>query len=127
MSVRCGVDLCDPWRIKRIIERHGDRFIHKIFTEKEIAYCSSRSGSIYHSYAARFAAKEAVMKLLGLGIGKISFKDIEITNDSERRPSVVLHASAREIANALGVIGMDLSLSHEKNMAVAMVMAVVSI
>ena len=73
------------------------------------------------SYAARFAAKEAGMKLLGAGIGQVGFKELEVAIESGGRPSLRLHGNARAIADRMGVVSIDISLSHEKTMAVAVV------
>jgi len=123
LSPRTGVDLFRVNRIEKAITRHGDRFIKRVFTGAEIEYCSKLSNP-FPSYAARFAAKEAVMKLLGEGIGNISFTDVEVVRDASGRPSLRLSGKAEKIAAAMGVSKVDISLSHEKDIAVAVVFAI---
>lgn len=116
MAVRTGIDLCDPGRIKKAVERHGERFLTHVFTRGEIEYCSAFSDP-HLSYAARFAVKEAVMKALGAGIGKISFTEIEVVSEDSGRPRVILRGKAKKIAEELGVTALDISLTHVKGMA----------
>lgn len=122
MAVRTGIDLCDPERIRKAVARHGQRFVAHVFTRGEAEYCSA-FGDPHLSYAARFAAKEAVMKALGAGIGKISFTEIEVVSGNDGRPSVILRGKARKIADELGVISLDISLTHVKGMSAASAVA----
>jgi holo-[acyl-carrier protein] synthase len=122
MAVRTGIDLCDPERIKKAVERHGQRFLTHVFTRVEIDYCSAFSDP-HLSYAARFAAKEAVMKALGAGIGKISFTEIEVAPEEGGRPRVILRGKAKRIAEELGVTSLDISLTHIKGMSAASAVA----
>lgn len=122
MAVRTGIDLCDPERIKKAVERHGDRFLAHVFTRGEIEYCSAFANP-HLSYAARFAAKEAVMKALGAGIGKIPFTQIEVVSEEGGRPRVTLSGKAKEIAEELGVTSLDISLTHIKGMTAASAVA----
>jgi len=123
-GILSGVDLCNPARIKKAIIRHGERFLRRVFTEREIAYCSAKSNP-YPSYAARFAAKEAAMKLLGAGLASVGFSEVEVTILESGAPAIVFHGRAKALAETLGVSRIVLSLSHEKNMAIAMAVAVV--
>jgi holo-[acyl-carrier protein] synthase len=118
-----GVDLCSPARIKKAIIRHGERFLRRVFTEGEIAYCSAKSNP-YPSYAARFAAKEAAMKLLGAGLARVGFSEVEVTNLASGAPTIVFHGRAKALARKLGISKIVVSLSHEKEMAIAMTVAV---
>lgn len=118
------MDICDPARIKKAVARHGERFLRHIFTQGEMDRCS-RMADPNPSYAARFAAKEAVMKVLGKGIGKVSFTEIDISADEEGRPVVTLSGKAEKIALELGIASLDVSLSHEKGMAVAFAAGIV--
>jgi holo-[acyl-carrier protein] synthase len=109
-----GVDLCCPKRIEKIYKNFGKKFLGRIFTEREIKdlekSLSKKYGS-FHRIAGRFAAKEAISKALGTGIGKkLSFKDIEITHDEKGSPLVALKNSKQKVS---------VTISHEKSMAVA--------
>jgi holo-[acyl-carrier protein] synthase len=119
--VGTGVDLCEVGRLREAMERYGDRFKHRIFTDREIAY-SERKANLYERYAARFAAKEAGMKALGTGWrGGIGWRDFEVTNLSSGRPTLAFHGRAGEMANRLGVRNVALSLTHTRDQAMAMV------
>lgn len=120
MGVRCGVDIVEIGRIQAAICRKGERFISKIFTESEIAYCNSRGASKIKSFAARFAAKEAVSKALGTGIGgRAAFLDIEIQTDLGGAPSVFLRGAAAKTFSGMNGKDIAVSLAHEKNTCVA--------
>ena len=119
--VGTGIDLCDVGRIRHAIERHGRRILDRVFTEREIAYADQRANR-YERYAARFAAKEAAMKALGMGwSGGIGWRDLEVTNLASGRPTLALHGKAAEIAEKLGVRNVSLSLTHTANQAMAVV------
>ena len=121
MIVGTGVDLCEVGRLKDAMERYGDRFKHRVFTDREIAY-SERKANLYERYAARFAAKEAGMKALGTGWrGGIGWRDFEVTNLPTGRPTLAFHGRAGEIAEKLGVRNVALSLTHTRDQALAMV------
>lgn len=121
MIVGTGVDLCEVTRIREALERHGDRFKHRVFTDREIAY-SERKANLYERFAARFAAKEAGMKALGTGWrGGIGWRDFEVTNLPSGRPTLAFHGNASDIANKLGVRNVALSLTHTRDQAMAMV------
>ena len=121
MIVGSGVDLCEVPRIESAIARHGQRFIDRVFTEREIAYAESKANR-YERYAARFAAKEAGMKALGTGWrGGIAWRDFEVANLSSGRPTLRLHGKAAELAQTLGVRGVALSITHTAGQALAMV------
>jgi holo-[acyl-carrier protein] synthase len=114
-----GLDLVENARIARSIAKFGDRFLHRIFAAGEIAYCKPMREPAPH-YAARFAAKEAVAKAFGCGIGEwIGFLDIEVVRDSSGAPSVTLHGPGRELAVSRGVTQIFLSLSHTEHYATA--------
>ena len=117
--LRTGVDIIEVGRIDEAILRHGDRFFHRFFTSRELIDSEGRTPAL----AARFAAKEAVAKALGCGIGDVGWKEIEITRDHNRRPEVVLHGAARTLAEALGLREWSVSLSHTHEHAVALVVA----
>jgi holo-[acyl-carrier protein] synthase len=119
MAIRCGVDIIETDRIKRSLEEL-ESFRNRVFTECEIEYCESRNRAKYESYAARFAAKEAVLKALGTGLSDgTGWKDIEIRNDEKGKPEVVLKYRALEIYRDLGAKSIDISLSHSGGHAIA--------
>lgn len=119
MAIYCGVDIIEIDRVKQSFETIGDNFRDRVFTQAEIAYCESRKAARFESYAARFAAKEAVSKAFGTGIGDVGWKDIEILNDDKGKPYVVLSERARGIFDKMKGLGISLSLSHCKSYAVA--------
>jgi len=121
-GILTGVDLCRPERIKKAILRHGDRFLRRVFTSREIERCSSRPNP-YQCYAARFAAKEAAMKVLGVGLFDIGFSSVEVVNEGMGKPFLRFSGRARLRADDLGIYMADISLSHEKDLAIAMAVA----
>ena len=112
-----GVDIVEIHRIARVVERWGDRFLMRVYTPQEVSYCRGRTERL----AARFAAKEAVMKALGTGIRGVSWKEIEVTRDRGQPPQVLLHGRAHARARHLGITQLALSLSHSQEYAVASV------
>jgi holo-[acyl-carrier protein] synthase len=121
MIVGTGVDLCEVDRIQAAIARHGQRFVERVFTAREIAY-AERKANKFERYAARFAAKEAGMKALGTGWrGGLGWTDIEVTNLPSGRPTLAFHRKAGEIAERLGVRNVSLSITHTVVQAMAMV------
>jgi holo-[acyl-carrier protein] synthase len=119
--VGSGVDLCEVPRIKTAIERHGRRFVERVFTGREIAYAESKANR-YERFAARFAAKEAGMKALGTGWrGGIRWQDVEVANLPSGKPTLRFHGKALEIADRLGVRNIALSITHTSQQALAIV------
>lgn len=119
-----GTDIIECLRIAQMIERHGELFIGRVYTEHEIGYCSARKASTQH-YAGRWAAKEAILKALGTGWSRgISWRDIEIRNDEGGRPLVRLGGGAREVCESLGISEMMISISHCRTHAIAFATAV---
>jgi holo-[acyl-carrier protein] synthase len=124
--VGTGVDLVEVKRVERALTRlgTGTRFRQRVFTENEVTYCESRGRPRYQSYAARFAAKEAVMKALGTGWNRhVGWKEIEVVRQSGQTPTVVLHGKAAQFALRSGVARMHLSISHSESLAIAYVTA----
>ena len=117
MKISCGVDIIEIDRVKESIEQLGDKFLNRVFTDKEIEYCESRKNQKYQHYAARFAAKEAAFKAVSGQIDdkyNVCWKDFEVTNDEQGRPSIKLVGiDEKSIEN------IDISISHCKNHAVA--------
>ncbi|MSV34516.1 MAG: holo-[acyl-carrier-protein] synthase [Bryobacterales bacterium] len=121
MILGTGVDICEVPRIAAAIARHGQRFVERVYTEREIAYAESKANR-FERYAARFAAKEAGMKALGTGWrGGIAWRDFEVANLPSGRPTLRFHGKAAEIAAQLGVSRVALSITHTKEQALAMV------
>ena len=118
-----GTDLIEIERIETLYQRTGERFLARILTEAEREYCLRKKRPA-PSLAARFAAKEAVMKCLGTGwTGGVTFKDIEVTRKQSGAPSIALHGRSAEIAAEQGITCWHLSLSHSLGHALAMVVA----
>jgi holo-[acyl-carrier protein] synthase len=117
-----GVDIIEVDRVQAAITQHGQRFLRRVFTESEIIYCRGRS----HELAARFAAKEALSKLLGVGIQHrdgVDWLEIEVVSGERGKPSVKLTGRAARRAQEIGITTLSLSLSHSRDHAIAMVVA----
>ncbi|HYG98127.1 MAG TPA: holo-[acyl-carrier-protein] synthase [Terriglobales bacterium] len=121
MIVGTGIDIAEVPRIAAAIERYGQRFLKRVFTDAEIHYCESKTNRT-ERYAARFAAKEAGMKAIGTGWkGGVSWHDVEVRRAPGGRPTVVFSGKAGEFAERLGVRHVSLSLSHTAEYAIAQV------
>ena len=122
MKISCGTDIIEIERIKDSIEETNNKFLDRVYTEKEIEYCESKKAQRYQHYAARFAAKEAVFKAISVKLEdkySICWKDIEIINDSQGRPSITLQGNIQK-----NIEQIDISLSHCKEYATANVVVV---
>ena len=118
-----GIDLVDCPRIEQMIERHGERFIRRVFTDAEQAYAEANKNEV-EKLAGRFAAKEAVLKLVGTGWrGRIAWTDIEIINNAAGQPEVTLGGEVRKIADKLGIKHISVSITHTANFAIASAVA----
>jgi holo-[acyl-carrier protein] synthase len=118
-----GTDIVECLRIAQMIERHGELFLNRVYTAREIEYCSSRKSATQH-YAGRWAAKEAVLKAMGTGWSRgITWRDIEVRNDEGGRPLIALGGGAREICEALEISEMLISISHCRSHATAYALA----
>jgi holo-[acyl-carrier protein] synthase len=118
-----GTDIIECLRIAKMIERHGELFINRVYTPHEIQYCQTRKQATQH-FAGRWAAKEAVLKALGTGWRRgISWRDVEIRNAPGGRPLVALHGGAREVVEQLGITQMLISISHCRSHATAYAVA----
>lgn len=121
MIVGLGTDLADVDRVRGAIERHGKRFIERVYTPAEIAY-AERKANRYERYAARFAAKEAGMKAIGTGWRHgVTWHDFEVTNMLSGRPTLAFHGVAAGFAQRLRVRTVSLSLTHTASQAMAVV------
>jgi holo-[acyl-carrier protein] synthase len=121
MILGTGIDLAEVDRVREAIERHGDRFVHRIYTPAEIAYVQ-RKANKYERFAARFAAKEAGMKAIGTGWRRgVTWQDFEVANLPTGRPTLRLQGIAAEIARQMGVRNIALSLTHTAQYGMAFV------
>ena len=119
-----GTDIIECLRIAKMIEKHGELFLNRVYTRGEIAYCSSRKGAT-QSYAGRWAVKEAVLKAMGTGWSRgIRWKDIEVVTDLTGKPRVEIRGVAKEICEELGISDVLISLSHCRSHATATAIAV---
>lgn len=112
-----GVDMVEINRVRDVLERHGERFLNRIFTPREQDYCGDRVPEL----AVRFAGKEAMMKALGTGVRGIGWREIEILANGRGKPVVLLHGKALARANHIGLREFDISLTHERELACAFV------
>jgi holo-[acyl-carrier protein] synthase len=121
MILGTGIDLAEVDRVREAIERHGDRFVHRIYTPAEIAYVQ-RKANKYERFAARFAAKEAGMKAIGTGWRRgVTWHDFEVANLPTGRPTLRLQGVAAEVARQMGVRNIALSLTHTAQYGMAFV------
>jgi holo-[acyl-carrier protein] synthase len=117
MEYAIGIDVIEIARVQAVLQRHPERFLSRVFTHEEAAFCRGRVPEL----AARFAAKEAVMKALGTGARGLAWRDIEILPNQRGKPLVYLHGLAKARAEAIGLRGVDISLSHSHDLAIAAV------
>jgi holo-[acyl-carrier protein] synthase len=120
MKLATGVDLIEIERVGSVIARHGPHYLERVFTAAERELCGKQIDSL----AVRFAAKEAVSKALGCGIGEVTFQDIEVLQDSQGAPVLHLHGMAAKKASEMGLSTWSISLSHSTTLAIALVTAV---
>lgn len=124
MVLGVGTDLIETKRIKESIDRYGERFLERVFTAGEIAYCMRKKKNAAESFAARFAAKEAGAKALGTGISRgITWRELEVRREASGKPTLHLSGRAAELAKAMGVRRVQLSLTHSRELAMAVVVA----
>jgi holo-[acyl-carrier protein] synthase len=123
MVLGLGTDLIEIERIQQSLDRFGERFTRKVFTAGEIAYCERKKHSA-ESFASRFAAKEAAAKALGTGISRgVQWKEIEVRREPGERPTLHLSGRAAERAASMGIRNLQLSLTHSRDVAMAVVVA----
>jgi holo-[acyl-carrier protein] synthase len=122
--VGIGTDIVECLRIGRMLEQHGELFLNRVYTPREIRYCQARKHATEH-FAGRWAAKEAIMKCLGTGWSKgLGWTDMEIRNDPQGKPHVLLRGAARDRAQSLSIGAVLISISHCRAYAMAYAMAV---
>jgi holo-[acyl-carrier protein] synthase len=118
-----GIDLVDCPRIEEMLKRHGRRFVDRVFTAAEQRYAQSNKNPV-EKFAGRFAAKEAILKLMGTGWrGKIAWTDIEVVNNNSGQPEVTLSGEVKKIADKLGIEHVSVSITHTANFAIASAVA----
>ncbi|OHB68637.1 MAG: holo-[acyl-carrier-protein] synthase [Planctomycetes bacterium RBG_13_63_9] len=118
-----GTDIAECLRIARMIERHGELFINRVYTPEEIEYCQARAQATQH-FTGRWAAKEAVFKALGTGWRQgITWRDIEVRNQASGKPTALLRGGAKEVAVQLGITKLLVSISHSRTHAIAFAVA----
>jgi len=118
-----GIDLVDCPRIEEMIKRHGERFVNRVFTANEQAYAERNKNSI-EKLAGRFAAKEAILKLVGTGWrGKIAWTDIEVINNPMGQPEITLSGEVEKLADKLRIKHISVSITHTANFAIASAVA----
>jgi holo-[acyl-carrier protein] synthase len=116
-----GTDFVEVSRIDKILQKWGDRFIGKVYTNDEIDYCKNKAFPAMH-YAARFAAKESFLKSLGIGLGMgVRLKEIEVINNPQGSPILKIHERIKEILDKLGITAMHISMTHTREHAHAIV------
>lgn len=120
MKLATGVDLIEIARIETVMSRQGKAWLERIFTPAELEHCGKRAESL----AGRWAAKEAVAKALGTGIGDVAWKEIEILGDEQNAPTLTLHGAAQSKAQELGLLYWSVSISHSQSHSVAFVVAI---
>ena len=118
-DISVGVDIIEIGRVAETLQRFGARFLQRVYTDAEIAYCRGRVPQL----AARFAAKEAVMKALGTGTRGIGWREVEVTRKRTGEPGITLHGRAIARAEKLGIDRLALSISHSRDYAVASVVS----
>jgi holo-[acyl-carrier protein] synthase len=124
MVLGLGTDMIEISRVEASIRQFGQRFLDRVYTPGEIAYCQRKKKHAAESFAARFAAKEAGAKALGTGISRgISWKELEVRREPSGKPSLHLTGRARERADDLGITNLTLSLTHNRDVAFAVVVA----
>ena len=118
-----GIDLVDFPRIEKMVKDHGEQFLNRVFTAAEQSYAEENKNGV-EKLAGRFAAKEAVLKLVGTGWrGKIAWTDIEVVNNPAGQPKVFLSGQVKKIADELGIEHISVSITHTANFAIASAVA----
>lgn len=120
--VGIGLDLVEVARLERVVRRRGDRFLRRVFTDGELAYCAEGKDKFLR-LAARFAAKEAVLKALGTGLRQARWREVEVVREASGRPFVRLHGASAALRDRLGVSDILLTMTHTATTAAAQAVA----
>ena len=120
VNVAVGIDIIEVARVRRVYERHGERFLNRVFTEREVQQCRGKVTRL----AGRFAAKEAISKALGTGIHGVAWREMEVVQLRSGRPTVRLHGKAKARAELLGISAFDVSLADLVEFSIAIAVAV---
>lgn len=120
VNVAVGIDIIEVERVLKVFERHGERFLHRVYTEREIQQCRGKITRL----AGRFAAKEAISKALGTGLHGVAWREMEVTQLRSGRPTVALHGNARQRAELLGISAFDVSIADLAQFSIAIAVAV---
>ena len=123
-TVKIGTDICQLNRVRSVYKKYGKRFLKRVLTEKEMKYVISNPKNLIPRLAGRFAAKEALSKVLGIGLRGVYFKEIEIVREPSGAPKIVLHKRAIKLTTKKKLTHFEVSISHEKEFAIAIVVAV---
>ena len=123
-KIKIGTDICQINRVETLYKKYGKRFLKRVLTENEIKYITSKSKNLISRLAGRYAAKEATSKVLGTGLKGVYFKEIEILRESSGAPRIVLHKRAKLKAKEKGLNYFEMSISHERGFAIAIVIGV---
>lgn len=117
-----GIDIVENDRIEKIIQKWGEKFLSRIFSDREIWYCGRHAQAFIH-YGARFAVKESFLKAIGMGLGRgVKLLEIEVVNNKSGKPEIILSGGAREFLVKAGIEKIHLSITHTKNYSSAMVL-----
>ncbi len=119
MKLTTGIDVIEIERIERAVDRWGERFLKRVYTDAEVRYCRGKAQRL----AGRFAAKEATSKALGVGIRRLSWRDIEVLPDERGKPTVRLHGRARDVAAHFELDSFEVSITHSRTDAIVVVVA----
>ena len=122
-QIKIGTDICQINRVKSVYKKYGGRFLYRVLTENEIKYVTSNTKNLINRLAGRYAAKEATSKVLGTGLRGVYFKEIEILREPNGAPKIVLHKRAKLKAKEKGLNYFEVSISHERDFAIAIVIA----
>ena len=120
VNIAVGIDIIEVGRVQKVFERHGERFLQRVFTEAEVRQCRGKATRL----AGRFAAKEAISKALGTGIHGVAWREMEVVQLRSGRPTVRLHGNAKRRAEMLGLSAFDVSIADLKEFSIAIAVAV---
>ncbi|MGZ3626851.1 MAG: holo-ACP synthase [Ktedonobacteraceae bacterium] len=120
VNVAVGIDIIEVGRVRKVYERHGERFLKRVFTEMEVRQCRGKATRL----AGRFAAKEAISKALGTGIHGVAWREMEVVQLRSGRPTVTLHGNAKHRAELLGISAFDVSIADLQEFSIAIAVAI---